>query len=690
MSAKLLKTIALLLLTLAMTFVGLAFWVSNKRLNIQGPSALAVLPDQSVWISVEDALWHLDPNGKRLAVIDGPMLGVGGVIGNLILHPNGQLVASVRDDPTLYFLDPVSATIRSRLVPQWPADLREHGSRAITYDFHKDGRVAVSTGGGHAVAVFDASGRFLMRSKPGLYQFTNGLWWTSDSLWTTDTNGMALLELDSGTLEVKSRVGLLQRQDGWKYLGMAIASPDTPLTVGQAAPLGTLVRFANGMIKGHATDVFSDGLQRDYPVVSTLEPRDIKWRGDELLMVDGASYAIKRYSNQRKPMADFGDAQVRAALVGSLERRASLQMQYYAGLVGAVVLFAIGFAAAVWAQSLERNQALAAVQVDLSQLGTPRLSRVSLLVAALRIFWLPVALMGFVLLLGPGLRHFPDFEKAAARPYFLGTVVLTVAAFYLFRRSFRRETVNPAAEAVFNYRAVQALESELAFWRLRQPGELPRETLMLSASPKGGTQWLVLTNRRLLVFVANPKDRTFLAEYPRQAIASLRLLEPHEMSRWQRWQQHVNLGGAALRFEFKDGTTLRGRTLTTVTARRMAALLHTGAFDAPSLSEMGQAQREQARPHARAPSQHEAMRQTVASFLLPGLGQRMQGRKATSLHFFVVWLLLLLFFVVPLVWTLWAPRAAVSLGDRLYLVGAYVLHCTVAAIDVWRMRTRRL
>ena len=689
MSAKLLKSIALLLLTLAVISVGLAFWVSNKRLNIQGPSALAVLPDQSVWISVEDALWHLDPNGKRLAVIDAATLGVGGVIGNLIIHPNGQLVASVRDDPTLYFLDPVSATIRSRLVPQWPVDLREHGSRAITYGFHEDGRLAVSTGGGHAVAVFDASGRFLMRSKPGLYQFTNGLWWTSDSLWTTDTNGMALLELNTGTLEVKSRVRLLQHQNGWKYLGMAVSLHGRPTLAGQTAPLVTLVRFANGMVEGHATDVFSNGMQSDYPVASTLEPRDIKWRGDELLLVDAASYAIKRYSNRRTLLPDFGDAEVRDALRGSLERRASLQMQYYAGLVGAVVLFAIGFAAAMRAQNLEKKQALAALQVDLSQLGTPRLSQVSLLLASLRLFWLPVALMGIVMLLEPGLRYFPDFAKSAARPLSLGTLVLYVAAFYLFLRSSRRETVNPAAEAVFNYRAVQTLESELAFWRLRQPGELPRETVMLSGS-KGGMQWLVLTNRRLLVFVASPKDRTFLAEYPRHEIASLRLLEPHEMSRWQRWQQHVSLGGAALRFEFKDGTTLQGRTPATVTARRMAALLRTVAFDAPSLSEMSQAQREQARPHARVPSQHEALRQAAASFLLPGLGQRMQGREASSLHFFVVWLLLLLFFVVPLVWTLWAPRAAVSLGYRLYLAGAYVLHCTVAAIDVWRMRTRRL
>ena len=80
MSQKLLKTLAIVLLALAMASVGWAFRSSNKRIGIQGPSALAVLPDKSVWVSVEDALWHLDPNGNRLSIVDAATHGVGGLI----------------------------------------------------------------------------------------------------------------------------------------------------------------------------------------------------------------------------------------------------------------------------------------------------------------------------------------------------------------------------------------------------------------------------------------------------------------------------------------------------------------------------------------------------------------------------------------------------------------------------------
>lgn len=697
MSQKLLKTLAIVLLALAMASVGWAFLSSNKRLKIQGPSALAVLPDQSVWVSVEDALWHLDSNGKRLAIVDGATLDVGGLIGNLVVHPNGQLVASVRDDPTLYFLDSATAKIRSRLIPQWPSDLRQHGSRAITYVFHPDGRVAVSTGGGHAVAVFDTSGQLLARSKPGLYEFTNGLWWAGDSLWTTNTNGMALLQLDGRTLELKSRVQLLQHQNGWKYLGMAVASHGTtPSAAEQDAPLVTLVRFANGMVEGHATDVFSNGMQSDYPISATVEPRDVKWNGDELLMVDGASYAIKRYSNARTSLPDFGDEQVRTELAASLLRRNSLQMQYNAGLVGAMVLFFMGFAAALGAQRLEKKQALVALGVDLSQLGAPRLSRLALQTVFVRVFWLPFAVFGVVALLSIGLRRFPVIAKATGVPVLPGVValfltafVLLLTAFFLLHRSFRRGMADPDAEAVFNYQAVKILESEPAYWRLRQPGELPRETLMLS-SPLAGLRWVVLTNLRLLVFVSNLKDRTLLTGYPRREIVNLRLLGQKDMTWSQRWQVLSSFGSAILRFEFKDGTTLEGRTMAKLTAQRMAALLRGAAFQAPAISEMDRAQLEQAQPHAAASLDQRAIRQTLASFLLPGFGQRMQGRKGTALHYFFVWLIVLVFLVAPVVWTLWAPRAAVPALYSLLAAGAYVFTCSLAALDVWRMRTRRV
>ena len=695
MSSKLLKTIAIILLTLAIAALGAAFWASNQRTNIQGPSALVVLADQSVWVSVDAALWHLDASGKPLVKVDTRQLGLNGPVGNLVLHATGQMVASVRDDPVLYFLDATTAAIKSRVAPQWPAELIEHASRAITYAFHDDGRFAISTGGGHAVALFDASGAFLARTSPGLYQFTNGLWWVDTNLWTTNTNGFELLELDARTLGLKSRVHLLQARDDMKFLGMATPSKGQPVRAGQAVPLATLVRFANGMIVGHATDVFGDGTQADFPVaagsvttkaISPIEPRDIQWRGDELLLVDGASYAIKRFSNDHKPMPDFGDAAVRSELAGLLASREALQTKYNVGLIAAVFLFGIGFAAAMWAQLREKKQSLMTLNVDLSQVGTPRLTSVQMTKAVVKLYWPVMLCFVAVQLLMPSAKWFPGVYNAAAMPLLLlAVVVLLAVGLMLFVRTLRRSRDAPESEAIFNFHAMKLLDTDVPFWANRQTGELPRETLMMMG-PKRGLLWLVLTNQRLLVHVSNMKDRTLVASHPRRAIAAVRLLSPHEMSWSQRVRSGLSLGSATLRFEFKDGSMLQGATASTATARRLVALLQVSAFDAPSANQMAQTLRDQARLKPVSPSSDVAPRQVFASLLIPGLGQWMQGRNGTALRLFLGWALLLVFFAVPVVWTWWAPRAAISQDYVMYLAVAYVLMCGLAAFDAWRMR----
>ena len=109
--------------------------------------------------------------------------------------------------------------------------------------------------------------------------------------------------------------------------------------------------------------------------------------------MDGASYSVKRYSAERNALPDFGDARVRQELSGLLARRGTLQVQYQAGIAAAALLFILGFAAAVRAQILEKQQALAASGVDLSQLGTPQLAGWPLVVTAFQHFWAPILLM---------------------------------------------------------------------------------------------------------------------------------------------------------------------------------------------------------------------------------------------------------------------------------------------------------
>lgn len=700
MSSKFLKAIALLLILLALGCVAGAFLAASKRTDIQGPSALAVLSDQSVWVSVEDTMWHLDASGKRLAVVDAATLGVGGLIGKLMVHPNGQLAAQVRNDPTIYFLDPETAIIKSRLLPQWPPGFGNHVSNAINYAFHQDGRVAIATGGGHAVAVFDEAGRFLGRTKPGTYEFTNGLWWSADSLWTTDTNRQQLVELDGNTLTEKSRVQLNLNCGGWQFLGMATPSHGEASDKTKTQPLVTLVRFANGMIKGRASDIFSDGSQLDYPISGRIpgqitgsttgapEPRDINWRGSELLMVDGASYSIKRYSNSRVPMDVFGDAQVQAELTAMLDRRNSLEKQYWAYLVVAVALFLIGFAFVLRAQALEKTQTLAAMNVDLSQLGSPILSASARFVASVKIAWPSILIMCACIV---SLLYFQ--KLAAARPtspqallvVLILNLLLILLASILVRRNLKRNAINPDSEAIFNRRAIQFLQTEASFWRLRQPDELPQETLILA--PGGWLNWLVLTNQRLLVFAVNLRDRTLTHEYPRSNISGLRILEAREMTWLRKLQMLLSVVGAVIRIEFKNGTSLTGYTISTQTARRMAMQLKTTTLDNPVTSSMTRAQFAQAKTRSITTQNQNAHRQAIASFLIPGLGQWIQRRSGTAFFFFVAWLLVLMS-VIPVAWTWWETLAAVPLRMIIFTASSYLFVCTLAAWDAWRIRER--
>jgi hypothetical protein len=682
MSLKAYKAAAIALLLLAIASVYLAFSASNQRVDLQGPSAIAVLPDGGVWLSVEDSLWRFDAQGRRLAVVPPQRHGVHGLIANLVVHPTGDLVASVRDDPHLYFLDPATAAPRKRLVPHWPEDLARHGDRAITYAFHEDGRLAIATGGGHAVALFDPGGRFLARTAPGTYEFSNGLWWAGDSLWTTDTNRFALVELDGRTLAPRSRIVLRGSVRLWKYLGMAAGPP-----AGAAGTrVGSVVRFSSGMIEGHVVEVLASGEQRAYPTAGALEPRDLKWRGNELLVVDGASYAVKRYSADRLPLPDFGEPSARTQLADSLLLRESLQQRYYAGVIAAIAFFAAGAFLAWRAQSVEATRRLAALGVDLSQLGSMRLAAAERLRIALALAWPLVACTASLALYRwlPLDRGWMGLSRLQTGLLGLAILALgTVLALLVSLRKLRSSATDARMDAFLNQPAVDALASSDVFWRMRDPGELPREVMLLNGSP-GGRRLIVLTNQRLLVFVANLRDYRLEREYARRDVLRAQLPARGETTWHQRAAAWLG-GGTWLRMELRDATRVEGLVTANRTAHRVAALLRGAAMEAPSAAQF---ERMTAAVPGLVPSERPAQLQALASFLLPGLGQWMQGRSGTALFMFLPWLVLALGVVLPLVWTIWGPRSAVSLN----LVGnaalAYFALCIVSAFDAWRMRQR--
>lgn len=674
------KKTAVAFLAAALAAIALSFLFSQRAVAIQGPSALAVLEDQTVWLSVDEALWHISSDGRRVTAVDSRTLGLKGGVGNIALDPSGMLVLGLRDQGTLHVFDPGQARIARSFSPQWPASLAQHASRAISYAFSAKGQLAIATGGGHAVALFDASGQFLRRSPPGLYRFTNGLWWQGETLWTTNTNGFELIALSAPSMTALQTVSLLG--DGYgRYLGMAVASHGNAAgAAADARPLGTVVRFLNGMVTGRIVDVFPDGTEREFQGAVGLEPRDIAWQGDKLLAVDGASFAIKQFGADGNAMPDFGDAEVRAALTSLAKDKARFQLGHRAALYLAIGLFCVGFVLAIRSARQEQRAAQGRV-ITPETLGIPALGKWDQVRKSM--LFLP-AWVFFAILLWLALWPFgpPGWLARWLAPLGLwGSVVAVGMAWLLMllytRFAFGWAASRPDWEPVVNAWALQSLSrAELA--RALEPGESVRETLVLAGFP---SRWLVLTQRRVLVFSVNRRDRTLRHTIDSSEITHVSLSRWSQLSWSSRLRTLWNGGVARLEMVAQGKTLLSGYVVSMTTAERVVALL---------LLQSG-------RTGARKPVRRERLVgagfghwrwQVLATALVPGLGQWMQRRSGTALIFFLIFSTLMLASTVPLMWTLQGPRAAVSASSVVTVIVSQLMLALIAAWDCWNMRQR--
>lgn len=149
--------------------------------------------------------------------------------------------------------------------------------------------------------------------------------------------------------------------------------------------------------------------------------------------------------------------------------------------------------------------------------------------------------------------------------------LLLTAAWHRHRRY--RLAERPDRESALNQPASDWLRQSGDFDRVKLDAEVPRETVYL---PGWRARWLLVTNRRVLLFAASGSERRLQSEWPRRAVvfagppgasgaAWLRLLRP----------------APNLALTFTTGTTLHLRCASSVTARRVAQLL----MSSPALPE---------------------------------------------------------------------------------------------------------
>jgi hypothetical protein len=637
--------------------------------EIQGPSALVVVPAGEVWIGVDSELWRLSPQG---ALIEAKAVGAAGLPGppaNLVRGPEGAIVASVRHDATLYFLDPASAQVTRRLLPQWPADLARHGGRAINFAFDTQGRVAVATGGGDAVALFDAAGRFIARSAPGAYAFTNGLWWTDEGLWTTDTNRFTLRLLDASSLQERRAVTLGEGAVA-SFLGPARGRP--------GSPMAALIRYRGDMTEGNVAQVGADARATDLPQVATMEPRDVDWLGDDILAVDGASFSVLRWSAARRATAPFGDDAVRSRLAALTQQRDLLRSRYAQWLVAAGVALVAGLACAAMASMAARPKRSAS-PLDLSRLGTPRASRKVVLRQQLALYggialaWMPLMALSLVPItwLKTGLGDRAVWVMLGM------TVVLLLsmlAAVPFLARRIKRLSRLPEYESTLNFMAMRLLDRQSAMVAAHlRGGEQVLETFVVNP----GMKWHLLTTQRLLVLRASLFGHAPAAAHELGDVSAVATMPGAAVpaSRWKPALQRE----AWLEIAIDGAAPISGSVGSPVLAARVAQRM--GALSAQWRPL--RAARPAGGPGVPAFDRARRWHRTVASFLLPGLGQWQQRRTGEAIVFIVVWTATLIFFTGPMLWTLVEPFAGVGWAYAGGVTAWHAMLSALAAADAW-------
>jgi hypothetical protein len=408
------------------------------------------------------------------------------------------------------------------------------------------------------------------------------------------------------------------------------------------------------------------------------EPRDFAWRREDLLVVDGADWRLKRFALDGHALDDFGSAEVRGDLQQMLADKQQWQSQYRQGLLAALVLFALGLALAWWHQRQRMQSALAATAEELRFVGTPDEPLPTMLLKLLYVH-LPLWLLAGTVVFVQRLRHirqvWPDIDPVRIWGLAgLGLLTFVLILIWL-PRWYRRVSRHPRHEAALNLQAMAWLKHTTHWADAARPGEHVRETWTQQQGLK--KRWLVLTNRRLLVFTAPPGAKGPEARWYRAGIEQARIVRHNEMGlldRLRTWGRP----GCWLHLRMSDGATLQGQVPSQATAKRV--LSHLGlAAGWPLKVKVASGDSAAARPLVwRA--------QVLASTLIPGAGQWWQRRSLSALALFSLWAGWLALATHPVVWAWWHHTTEVS--DAQLMLALFPLGSAhlASALDAWHHR----
>lgn len=649
--------------------MALAAWsvrLHTQSLVHQGPTALAPLSDGRVWVVIDQGLILLDPDGRPLMSVPLARLTLPRAPASLAVRTlvdQEELFAISRGHPDVAVFNGHTGALVRTIHLDWPADLRGQLGSAVWLAVHLDGRMAVATGGSHTVALFSPEGRFLARSAPGTFDFTNRLWWEGDTLWATDTNRGALVGLSGLDLKQVQRMSLQVSGDD-RFLALSDAHPARGVP---GNPVATVALLDHGMQEGQVAFVLPDGTLQALELPPHAEPRDLAWRREELLVIDSHDWRIRRFGVDGHPLDDYAGTALREALQAQRDSRDRHLRHHHAARLGAVAALSLGVLAWAWHRWRGQAPARAQAESELRFVGTlpekpAHLAGKQLLITAP---WLMA--MACLFLIGRPDTAWP--VRFAA----LGGLLTALAMHPSWLKRLARQAT---FESTLNATALHWLRTTPHWAAVAKPGEHARETWVMRDGQR--QRWMVLTSRRLLSFKCPPQgDQPLESRWYRAGIERVRLVSRKKLPWWPRLQ-HTFAPGVWMQMRMADGRIVQGLVPSQVTAERV---LHHLGIPAVQRDDIEPLSLEQLGAPAWAPA--------LVSGVVPGTGQWWQQRRAQALMFFGFWSLWLAVVSVPVGLALWHHSTEVSMGAVLMAVMPPLWTQALAALDAWIQRPRQ-
>lgn len=669
-------------LVLVLGFAALAIHAGAQKANHWGPRILENSAAGDVWFVYDQTLLIARPDGQLLHRISLAALSLPGPVNAVVPLPStdgsARMLVGVINHPEWLIMNGEGKVIE-RLSPAG-VDVPFHET------FHlaaaPDGSIAMSTGGDHRVLLFNAQGKYLAQTTPGLLRFANGLWYENEQWWVVDTNHRQVRILNGTTLKLESAVAA-PYVGGYTFPSLARRSKVERGTI-------TLSVMKNNMQHGLVMDIDQSGkLLRTYRTPAKRpQPADFLWLENELLVTESDGFALHLFDKSGGHLKTWGDKNIQSALSEAYGERLLWGKILLGAQVSAVSLGLLAIFSYFWWQHLQQRLPECSQSDMRSRLGTPSLSRWTTLIMTLLLFWpLCLAILSLIVLLeilGPRMPVFIGPLAAALRQLpsawlmpVLGGLVLAITAagmglVVLTTKTVHKRMKQPRFEAVLSARALRWFDNSKAAFDALQPDEFAQEIVMLRGTgifPAFNLKVCVLTNFRVMIFElgVGAGGKLIFAHPRHQTAARIERSGPA----WLNWLVKQD----TLYIEFGDGRTISGYPVSPLTSRRIAELLTTSRA-----APFNEAMPKSPPFDLRSP---QPMAAFVLSLLMPGLAQMLQARFLLGLILLVVMLVIIGFVLTPVLLGWIGHFYDVSLYQKVSAILFSSVWALFSAADAW-------